>query len=454
MKKLFEILTVTLVIVTCANASLAISTEKIDKLLKTSDINKGALVSISIKNTNSGNVVYEKNSQKNMQGASALKLFTMYPVMETLGYDYTFKTLLYKDNQNNLYLKLGADPFLSSAQLKSLFQNAKQDGQSEFKNLYIDDSILDKKEFSQGWMWDDEISPYTPKISSYNLDKNVIKLELEKNSEGKASVSVKPYYPITVISDIDMSAKNNKLEAYRYSWNNPEVVELYGTLSQAQNIELPLGSMRRYFIYNLDKILDDTRINISETKYASKLVPDDAELVAQVENPVSPALTDALQKSSNLSAQTLFKLASAKKYNMSGNDLYAEKLVKEFYEKLGLKTENIIIKDGCGVSRYDIINTDWMSEALSKLYKQSNFEKYKEYMAQPGDGTLSKRLYELRGDARFKTGSLSNISAITGYIKSQDGNLYSFAMITQNFTQSQKEVKDFEDEIIKLIYNR
>ena len=101
-----------------------------------------------------------------------------------------------------------------------------------------------------------------------------------------------------------------------------------------------------------------------------------------------------------------------------------------------------------------MINTDWMSESLNKIHKQSNFEKYKEYMAQPGDGTLSKRLYELRGDAWLKTGSLSNVSAITGYIKSQDGNLYSFAMITQNFTQPQKDVKSFEDEIIKLIYNR
>ncbi len=454
MKKLFEILTVILMLTTFANSSFAISTGKIDKLLKTSDINKGALVSISIKNAESGNVVYEQNSKKNMQSASALKLFTMYPVMETLGYDYSFKTALYKDKENNLYLKLGADPLLTSSQLKTLFQNAKQDGQAEYRNLYIDDSILDKKEFSQGWMWDDEISPYTPKISAYNLDKNVVKINIEKNIDSTASISVKPNYLMTIISSIKLGAKTNQLEINRYSWNNPELVEIKGLLTEAQSIELPLGSMRRYFIYNLDKIIDDCRINISETRYASKLIPEGSELISQTENPIAPALTEALQKSSNLSAQTLFKLASAKKYSMSGNDFYAEKLVKEFYEKLGLKTDNILIKDGCGVSRYDVINTDWMSESLNKIHKQSNFEKYKEYMAQPGDGTLSKRLYELRGDAWLKTGSLSNVSAITGYIKSQDGNLYSFAMITQNFTQPQKDVKAFEDEIIKLIYNR
>ncbi len=454
MKKLFEILTVILMLTTFANSSFAISAGKIDKLLKTSDINKGALVSISIKNTENGNVVYEQNSKKNMQGASTLKLFTMYPVMETLGYDYSFKTALYKDKENNLYLKLGADPLLTSSQLKTLFQNAKQNGQAEYKNLYIDDSIIDKKEFSQGWMWDDEVCPYTPKISAYNLDRNVVKLSIEKNNDSTASISVKPNYPMTIISDIKLGAKTNQLEINRYSWNNPELLEIKGTLTGAQTIELPLGSMRRYFIYNLDKILDDCRINISETRYASKLTPEESELISQVENPIAPALTEALQKSSNLSVQSLYKLASAKKYSMSGNDFYAGKLVKEFYENLGLNMNNIVLKDGCGVSRHDIINADWMSDVLNKLYKQPNFAKYKEYMAQPGDGTLDKRLYELRGDARLKTGSLSNISAITGYIKSQDGNLYSFAMITQNFTQSQKDVKSFEDEIIRLIYNR
>ena len=75
-------------------------------------------------------------------------------------------------------------------------------------------------------------------------------------------------------------------------------------------------------------------------------------------------------------------------------------------------------------------------------------------MAQSGDGTLSKRLYDLRGEARFKTGSLSNVSTIIGLVKSKDGKTYSFAILTQNFTQSQSEIKAFEDNLITLIYNQ
>ena len=88
------------------------------------------------------------------------------------------------------------------------------------------------------------------------------------------------------------------------------------------------------------------------------------------------------------------------------------------------------------------------------MYEEKDFEKFKEYMAQAGDGTLSDRLFDLRGEAWLKTGSLSNVSAIAGYIQSQDGNMYSVAIITQNFKESQKEIKKFEDKIITLIYNR
>ena len=82
------------------------------------------------------------------------------------------------------------------------------------------------------------------------------------------------------------------------------------------------------------------------------------------------------------------------------------------------------------------------------------FEKFIEYMPQTGDGTLSNRLHDLRGDAWLKTGSLANISAISGYVKSQDGKTYALTIFIQNFKEDQRKVKKFEDEIITLIYNR
>lgn len=66
------------------------------------------------------------NQNTPMLPASTLKLVTTYAALNTLGRDYNYSTSLYKSTNNDLYIKLGADPFLSSSDLSKLFQTAKE----------------------------------------------------------------------------------------------------------------------------------------------------------------------------------------------------------------------------------------------------------------------------------------------------------------------------------------
>lgn len=454
MKNLFKILVLTMIFMFSINSSFAFSVGKLEKLIKNSGLNETATLAISIRDAESGNVIYEQNQNKLLHPASTLKIFTTYSALNVLGYDYLFKTQFYKDSENNLYIKLGADPLLTSSQLQQAFQKIKAEGNSTFKNLYFDDSIIDKKEFATGWMWDNDTNPYTPKISSYNLDGNVVRVTMTNGSDGFATTSLKSTYPMSVISVIKTGAKNDYLEVNRYNWINPEVVEIYGNLKSAKPINIPISSMRRYFIHNVEKSLEDNKISVSNTLYASKIVPEDAVLITEIKNPLKRTLPAILQNSNNLMAESLFKLAAANKYSATGTDILGEDVFKEFYKKQGLETDNILIKDGCGVSRNNLLYADWMTQALNKIYNQKDFEKFKDNMAQSGDGTLNNRLYPLRGEVWLKTGSLSNVSAIAGYVKSQDGHTYSIVILTQNFVQEQSEIKKLEDEIINIIYNR
>lgn len=454
MKNLFKFLTIIMVFMFSVNCSFALSVGKLEKLIKKSSLNETATMAISIRDVESGNVVYEQNQKKLLHPASTLKIFTTYSSLDVLGYDYSFKTQFYKDSENNLYIKLGADPLLTSSQLQQAIQKIKSEGYTSFKNLYFDDSIIDKKEFAPGWMWDDDVNPYTPKVSGYNLDGNIVRVAMTNNSNGFALTSLKSTYPMSVISVVKTGAKNDYLEVNRYNWMNPEVVEIYGNLKAAKPISIPISSMRRYYIHNVEKALEDNRISVSNTLYASKIVPDGATLITEIKNPIARTIPAILQNSNNLMAESLFKLAAASKYGATGTDFLGEEVFKEFYKKLGLDTGNILVKDGCGVSRNNLMYADWMTQALNKIYKMDNFEKFRDNMAQSGDGTLTNRLYPLRGEAWLKTGSLSNISAIAGYVKSQDGHTYAVSIMIQNFIEEQPEIKSFEDEIINIIYNR
>ncbi len=432
----------------------AFSISKVDKLIQESHLDDNSIVAVSIKKVSDNTPVYEHNSKKLQHPASVLKLFTSYFALNTLGYDYFFKTGFYTDKENNLYIRLGADPLLTTNQIKDAFIKIKEEKGASFNNLYFDDSIIDKREFGPGWMWDDDINPYTPKISAYNLDGNIIKVNMSVNPDGSIKTSTDTTYPMSVFSDIKLNSKINYLEIERYNWNNPELVEITGTVAFPRTISVPVSSMRRYFIHNVEKILEDNRISIKSTLYASKLIPDGAELIYEIKNPITSTIAGILQASNNLMAGSIFKLAGGSAYNATGTADLAVAAMRDFYKKNKIETESIIIRDGCGISRKNLITADWITDALNKMYEEKDFEKFKEYMAQAGDGTLSDRLFDLRGEAWLKTGSLSNVSAIAGYIQSQDGNMYSVAIITQNFKESQKEIKKFEDKIITLIYNR
>lgn len=454
MNRLFKILTLVMAFTFTVNSSSAISLGKLDKLITKSDLNESAIVAISVKNAKDGSSVYEQNQNKLLHPASILKIFTAYSSLNILGNDYSFTTQFYEDNDNNLYIKLGADPLLVSSQLDRAFNELSKQGHKTFKNIYFDDSILDKKEFPVGWMWEDDISPFTPKISSYNLDKNVLIVDMLKMDNGQIITELKSSYPTAIISNVDINNKGDFIKVHRYNWQNPEIVEVYASISQQKSFAIPISSMRRYFIYNVEQAIENNGIKATGSLYSSQLTPADALLLTEIKNEIMPVIPKILQDSDNLMAETIFKLAGAKKYSATGTNEHSVSAFNEFYKKLGLSTDKIIVKDGSGVSRNNLVSVSWITNALNKIYKEKDFEMYKENMAQAGDGTLSNRLFDLRGEAWLKTGSLANISAIAGYINSQDGNTYSVSIIIQNYTKDSSDIKKFEDEIIKLIYSR
>ena len=62
------------------------------------------------------------------------------------------------------------------------------------------------------------------------------------------------------------------------------------------------------------------------------------------------------------------------------------------------------------------------------------------------------RLFDIRENVYAKTGTLAGISSIAGYVTDKSGNKYAYAILTQNYISKNKELKDFEDKIIRAIY--
>lgn len=432
-------------------SSTAAFAQSIDKVISKSSVKSGT-ISVSVKNISDGKTVYELNSDKLVPPASTLKLVTLAAALDTLGSDYKFKTSLYKSVNNDLYLKLSGDPFLTSNNLDELFETAKKKNIIEPKNLYIDDYALDSVEWGEGWQWDDELNPLMPKFGSYNLDGNLLYIiVMPTNQNAPAKIYPKKFYPISFMNMVTTGSENN-FTVEKTAAALPDMLTVKGTVSKGEVVKLPVNNLKRYFRLRLEEAIRNNKIEYYGNIEQKKLPQKDVYLVGEVTNPVQNAVAAVLKKSSNPAAETLFKLAGGKYVNNTGSVKSALEMFEAFCKKLDIDTSDIKIVDGSGVSKNNLMSAEFMTEFMTKISKSEHFEIYKKVMASPGEGTLENRMLYFNGNLKAKTGTLSDISAIAGYITSQKGNTYAFDIMINDAKTSNSDKKMLEEYIIRSIY--
>jgi len=71
------------------------------------------------------------------------------------------------------------------------------------------------------------------------------------------------------------------------------------------------------------------------------------------------------------------------------------------------------------------------------------------------DGTLKSRMKAGKAfnNVHAKTGTLSGVSSLSGYLKAKNGDLISFSINTQNYIGSARKAQNFQDKICEILSN-
>ena len=233
-----------------------VSAESLNRAINSLGINKSAL-SVSIRDVKDGDTIYSLNDRTPRLPASTLKIITTSAVQYTLGNDYQYKTELYKSTNNDLYLKLSGDPLLTTSDLEKLLETAREKGITP-KTFYIDDSAFDNVEWGEGWQWDDELNPLMPRFSIYNINSNLIDIEIAPtNQNSAAKIKVKPFYPITFINQVISDAKgSNKVLIKRNEDIAPNMFSVEGAISRATALKIPVLNPKINFRLRLEDAIN------------------------------------------------------------------------------------------------------------------------------------------------------------------------------------------------------
>ena len=446
--KLF-ILTITMSFLTAQIAGA----KDFDNIIKKSQLDETATISVSVKNAKTGKVLYEYNQNKYLHPASALKLFTMAAAYDQLGGDYQYRTQLFKDKNNNIYLKLSGDPTLTTSDLTNLFKELKSKYKINVNDVVIDPTVIDNSQWGTGWMWDDDTRKYLPKYSPFTINGNIINISLKPSKNNTfPEIKNKSDYQITIVNMLKNGDKNN-IRIVRQPWIQSDMVYLKGTIKTPLTVQLPINQLERNFKTQLQSALKTAKISPKGTIKVAPMQEHTELILEHVSKPLDTIVSKVLKDSNNLYAEMIFKTSGAKFSDSQGTTAAGIDFFNNYYKDINTKTKPVIA-DGSGASRNDLITADWMTEALNKIYKNNDFDGFQKLMAKPVEGTLSDRLLNISQNVRAKTGTISGVSVLTGYVDAKSNNKYSFAILIQNYPDSSLDAKKLEDAIVNEIYTR
>ncbi len=162
------------------------------------------------------------------------------------------------------------------------------------------------------------------------------------------------------------------------------------------------------------------------------------------------------KESDNLSAEMTLRLLGLQYYDKPSSAEKGLKVIDSLIARSGLDYRDYKVVDGSGVSHYNLVSTELIVELLKYIYRKSpkNYNLFLNSLPIAGvDGTLENRMRrtEAFNNVRAKTGTLSGVSTLSGYLKSANDHNIAFSIFTQNFIGSSRVVRRYQDRICEFL---
>ncbi|MEN8220100.1 MAG: D-alanyl-D-alanine carboxypeptidase/D-alanyl-D-alanine-endopeptidase [Pseudomonadota bacterium] len=448
-------------------------TQKIDKALKARCLDKNQ-TSVSVVALPSGEVVYARNTDKPLLPASVMKLVTTAAALHYLGPEYRFKTeFLYSGKrkgsllQGDLIIRGGGDPRLSTEDLWGIATKIKASGINEITgNLVVDMHFFDEYDRAPAWKLERTQRPYDAKLSVLSLNFNTIAVHVQPGARVGDSLNVW-LEPPTPYIDLHNTAKTTKRGRKNTVWvRRSEKVP--GKVEIRISGKLPISVRERVFRLNVDNptryaaetfrvLLLKAGVKINGETIFSKSRISAKKLYEHFSQTLSLTLKELNTYSNNMTAEQVVKTIAAVRFGTPGSHAEGLRLMRDFLRLSGVNLQGVELADGSGLSRKNSMTSRAITDLLTSMF--SRFDISPDFLSvmrvMGAYGVLSKRLAKspARGKIRAKTGTLSGVSTLAGYVESKNGKVFGYALFLNNNKRCGGWGADkIEDSIVSAIY--
>lgn len=429
--------------------------------------------------------------------ASNTKLYTTALALVRLGPAYQFQTELrtsgrWNPGQTNLpdlQIIGGGDPNLSGRVLPYTVDSKPGDPLAPLRDLAkkLADSGIQAVNgdvtgvatrypgplYPDGWTIDDSIYDYGAPISALTFNDNAVSLLLNPSEPGELAIlQTKPANsPLLFLNQvITDNANQTHVHVDRAPGSNEVVV--WGTIGKAAKSweqDFAMTDPARWTASALIDVLQEQGITVrgralsryeslsdlgSDEQAMGHPAKDGTLLAVHQSAPLSEEIAITNKVSENLHAEMLLREVGYVVRGVGTQRAGLDERAK-FLQELGITPDGtgLALADGSGLARQDLTTPDSTVALLRAMWDRPERTAWVGSLPIGGvDGTLEHRFNKIRGAERIhaKTGSLSHVNAMSGYIETREHGWLAFSIMVNGTAGHDTEVKNFIDRLCAL----
>jgi D-alanyl-D-alanine carboxypeptidase/D-alanyl-D-alanine-endopeptidase (penicillin-binding protein 4) len=428
-------------------------------------------VGLYVHDVTAGRPIIAHGPERAFNPASTMKLVTTYGALELLGPAYTWNTEIYMagtlENETltgDLVIKGYGDPKLGFENFWRMLRSLRARGIRDIRgDIILDRTHFAAEDYDPASFDEQPLRPYNTGPDALLINFKVVTIDFVPTTDGVRLITEPVLPTLQIVNNVLVD------DAPCGDWLSRLKIESEGSSDSARLIiggtyardcgertrSFSLLSHRAYVAALFTQLWTDLGGTVSGTVRDGQLPPGARLVLSTQSDALAEVVRDINKYSNNVMARQLFLTLGAFGEGAPGTVEKARNTIRQWLTQKGIAMPELALDNGSGLSRNERISAKSMGELLLAAFRSAVMP---EFLASlpvvAADGTMRKRLSNagVAGQAHIKTGTLSSVRAIAGYVLDARGRRVVVVFIVNHANAANAQAA--QDALLGWVYRR
>lgn len=431
---------------------------------------EGARAGVHVRRMSDGATLFSYNGDRLFNPASNMKLLTTGAALWFLGPSYRFRTTVRRDPEmsegvvkGSLYVEGRGDPTLTTETVFGLVNDVALTGIARVeRDLVIDDTFFD--DVTEGPGWEQEIGDhaYNAPIGALSVNFNTFEARVVPGDAVGAPARMLLWPPVASLTG-EVTAVTRGEGTLTRLWFGTSRTPRGGvevTVRGAIAIDDIYGRALRRRVHlptqfageMLEHLLELRGIRVRGRIRRGKMdLGSTTPVAVRFSEPLADIVSTLNKYSNNFMAEQLLKTLAAELEGPPGTWEKGRVVLERFMAEIGLPSGGFVLGNGSGLNDVNRVTPAQITHVLRAMH--ARFEVAPEFVASlavaGSSGTITSRFEDSPAVDRLraKTGSLTGVSALSGYVATLDNEILGFSVMMNDYDGRARTMWDIQDRI-------